>query len=272
MERKQTMLRNRIKEVLDGGGAALGTWVSMNSPENCEVAAAAGFDFVIIDAEHGNFGIEGAVDLIRAIEAGGATPVIRVLDSSPTTIQKSLEAGAPVVFVSEVQTGEEVARIVRCAKYPPAGRRGTSSYIRATMHGVLDWKEYREWTRDNVMVWVMIENNEAVEEIAAILAAGVDAICVGPTDLSMFMGLEGDEQHPAVLEAESRIVKLAVEKGLDVIADLDCMKAGDMESEDYLEAARIWEERGCRIMTVMNDRQVLGQTYQKIVGRFRESG
>ncbi len=112
------MLRNRIKEVLDGGGAALGTWVSMNSPENCEVAAAAGFDFVIIDAEHGNFGIEGAVDLIRAIEAGGATPVIRVLDSCWTTIPSSAGCSCTGRGAGAV-TGEAAVDREKLAMEPP---------------------------------------------------------------------------------------------------------------------------------------------------------
>ena len=134
------MLRNKIREVLDAGGTTIGTWINMKCPEACEAAAAAGFDFVIIDAEHGSFDIEGAIELIRAIEAGGATPVIRLLDSSPATIQKSLEAGAAVIFVSEVRTGEEVSQIVQSTKYPPAGQRGSSLFMRGTMHGVIDWK------------------------------------------------------------------------------------------------------------------------------------
>jgi len=265
------MLINKIREVLDAGGTTVGTWINMKSPEACEAAAAAGFDFVVLDAEHGGFDLEGAIELIRAVEAGGATPVIRLLDSSPATIQKALEAGAAVIFVSEVRTGEEVSKIVQSTKYPPAGRRGSSPFIRGTMHGVIDWKTYREWAKRNIMVWVMIENTEAVENIDSILASGVDAICVGPTDLSMFMGLEGDEQHPAVLKAESRIVKLAVDKGIDVIADLDCIKAGEIEPEEYMEAVRAWQKKGCRIMTMLNDRKCLTDAYKRVLAKYRES-
>ena len=265
------MLRNKIREVLDAGGTTIGTWINMKSPEACEMAAASGFDFVVIDAEHGSFAVEGAIELIRAIEAGGATPVIRLLDSSPATIQKSLEAGAAVIFVSEVKTGEEVSQIVQSAKYPPAGRRGSSPFIRSTMHGVIDWKAYREWAKKNIMVWVMIENNEAVENIDAILTSGIDAISVGPTDLSMFMGLEGDEQHPAVLKIEDRIVKLAVDKGIDVIADLDCIKPGEITPEEYMEAIKVWQKKGSRIMTLLNDRKCLSDTYKKMVTKYRES-
>ncbi len=102
------MLRNKVREVLDAGGRAIGTWVEMKNPEACEAAAASGFDFIVMDGEHGSFGVEGAVELIRAVEAGGSTPVLRLPDGSPTAIQKALEAGAVGIFISEVRTGEEV--------------------------------------------------------------------------------------------------------------------------------------------------------------------
>jgi 2-keto-3-deoxy-L-rhamnonate aldolase RhmA len=265
------MLRNRIREALDAGGTSVGTWVNMKCPDACEAAAAAGFDFVVLDGEHGGFDLEGAMELIRAVEAGGATPVLRLLDSSAATIQKALEAGAAGIFISEVRTGEEVSHIVQAAKYPPQGIRGSSPFIRATRHGIIDWDTYREWAEGNIMVWVMVENMEAVDNIEAILASGVDAICVGPYDLSMFMGLKGDFLHPDVVSIEDRIVKLAVSKGIDVVADLDCIKEGEAAPEEYVEAARAWEKRGCRIVTMLNDRKVLTDAYKRVMAKYRES-
>ena len=264
------MLRNRIKEVLDAGSVAFGTWINLKSPGVCEAAAASGFDFVCMDMEHGGFDLEGATELIRAVEAGGSTPVLRLLDSSSATIQKALEAGAVVIFVSEVRTGEEARRIVRAAKYPTFGIRGSSPYIRATMHGIIDWKEYVQWAEKNIMVWVMVENTDAVKDIDAILSSGVDAICVGPYDLSMFMGLKGDFRHPDVVAVEDRIVKLAVKRGIDVVADLDCIKEGEISPEEYLEAARAWRKKGGRIVTILNDCKVLTDTYKKMVAKCRE--
>ncbi len=149
------MLRNKVREVLDAGGMAIGTWVEMKNPEACEAAAASGFDFIVMDGEHGSFGVEGAVELIRAVEAGGSTPVLRLPDGSPTAIQKALEAGAVGIVISEVRTGEEVRQIVRATKYAPAGTRGTSPHIRATMHGALDWKEYAEWIEKTVSRYLL---------------------------------------------------------------------------------------------------------------------
>jgi len=286
------MLRNKAREVLDAGGMAIGTWVEMRNPEACEAAAAAGFDFIVMDGEHGGFGVEGAVELIRAVEAGGSTPVLRLPDSSRTAIQKALEAGAVGIFISEVRTGDEARHIVQATKYAPEGTRGTSPHIRATMHGTLDWKEYAEWIEKNVMVWVMIENTDAVKNIDSILDSGVDAIYLGAFDLAMSMGFKGNFTHPDVVEAQDRVLKLALSKGVDVAMNLDLASLGartgevalqEMDTlgqiaehrvpstpEEFLEAARIWRDKGCRIGTVLTDRQILTDTYRKITAKFRE--
>ncbi len=286
------MLRNKVKEVLDAGGMAIGTWIEMRNPEACEAAAASGFDFVVMDAEHGSFGIEGAVEMIRAVEAGGGTPVLRLPDSSPTAIQKALEAGAVGIFISEVRTGEEATQVVRAAKYAPAGTRGTSPHVRCTMHGARDWKEYAEWAEKNIMVWVMVENTDAVKNIDSILASGVDAIFIGAFDLSMSMGLKGNFTHPDVVEVQDRVVQLALSRGIDVAINLDLARLGTGETktvskdldqlgqiapdripstpEEFLEAARIERKKGCRIATVLSDRQILTDTYRKIAVKFQE--
>jgi 2-keto-3-deoxy-L-rhamnonate aldolase RhmA len=286
------MLRNKVKEVLDAGGMAIGTWVEMRNPEACEAAAASGFDFIVMDGEHGSFGVEGAVELIRAVEAGGSTPILRLPDSSPTAIQKALEAGAVGVFISEVRTGEEAAQIVRATKYAPAGTRGSSPHVRCTMHGARDWKEYAEWAKENLMVWVMIENTDAVKNIESILSSGVDAILIGSFDLSMSMGLEGNFTHPDVVEAQDRVVQLALSKGVDVAVNLDLASLGarvedidlramdqlgqiaqdrvPYEPEEFLEAARLWRDKGCRIATAQTDRQILTDTYRKLMAAFQK--
>jgi len=256
---------------LEAGGMAVGTWVVMKSSEACEAAAASGFDFVCMDSEHGSFDAEDAVEMIRAVEAGGATPVLRLPDSSPIPIQKALDAGAAVILVSEVRTGEEAAQIVRAAKYPPAGRRGVDPFVRSTKYGAIDWEEYTAWAEKNIMVWVMIENTEAVENIDSILSSGVDAVYVGPCDLAMSMGLGGDVTHPDVLSAQDRVAQLALSRGVDVVINLDCIKVGlaEAEPEEVLEAARAWRKKGCRLVTVLDDRKCLIDAYKKVLPKFK---
>ncbi len=207
-------MRNKIKEALETRGSALGTWVQMKSPEICEIASAAGFDFVIIDMEHGSFGLEGAVEMIRAVECKNASPVLRLPDSSPTGIKKALDTGAVGVIIPGISTGQEASQIVRAAKYEPAGFRGACPYIRATEHSLIDWKDYREWSDQNTMVWAIIENRKAVENIDAIASSGLDAVVLGAFDLSMNLGFNGDVNHPEVTEALERQELLKVIAGL----------------------------------------------------------
>jgi hypothetical protein len=160
------------------------------------------------------------------------------------------------------------------------------------MHGANDWKEYAEWAEKNIMVWVMIENTDAVKNIDAILSSGVDAVYLGAFDLSMSMGLKGNFTHPDVVEAQDRVLKLALSKGVDVAMNLDLANLGartgevalqEMDTlgqiaesrvpstpEEFLEAARIWRDKGCRIGTIQSDRQILTDTYRKIAVKLRE--
>lgn len=264
------MLKNKIKEVLEAGGMALGTWIEMKNPEACEAAAASGFDFVVIDAEHGDFGVEGAVEMIRAVEAGGATTVLRLPDGSPTGIQKALGAGAVGILIPEVRTGEEASQIVRAAKYAPAGTRGATAFVRCTMHGAIDWKVYSEWSERNTMVWVMVENTEAVKNIDSILSSGVDAISLGPYDLSVSMGLKGDFRHSDVVSVLDRVTQVASNRGVDVVFHLGYADFDVSTPEGLLETARSWKKKGCRIVTQLSDRQCLTDRYREVVAKFRE--
>ena len=100
----------RVEEALKSRGVAIGTWARMKCPEVCELIGAAGFDFVVIDTEHGSFGLEGAVEMIRAAEARGTVPIVRLPDNSPTSIKKILDAGAVGIFIPGIRTGEEAVR------------------------------------------------------------------------------------------------------------------------------------------------------------------
>ena len=249
-------MRNKIKEALETRGSALGTWVQMKSPEICEIASAAGFDFVIIDMEHGSFGLEGAVEMIRAVESKNAAPVLRLPDSSPTGIKKALDTGAVGVIIPGISTGQEASQIVRAAKYEPAGFRGACPYIRATDHSLIDWKDYREWSDQTTMVWAIIENRKAVENIDAITSSGLDAVVLGAFDLSMNLGFNGDVNHPEVIEALERVTEAATCNGIEVVTLVFSTDKGEI-----LESARMWNKKGSRIITALLDRWCLGTIY-----------
>ena len=116
--------RNRVKEALEQTGFAFGTFVQIASPENAEIAAASGFDFIILDMEHGSFGIESLVNMIRGVQIGGSTPVVRVPDHSETGIMKALDAGAVGLLIPGVSNAKQAQEVVRATRYAPVGHRG----------------------------------------------------------------------------------------------------------------------------------------------------
>src|SRR5215218_2010932 len=123
---------NKIRIALRDRSVAFGTWAQMNAPEFCEIAGRSGLDFVIVDMEHGAFGIDSAVNMIRAVEAGGAAPVIRVPDASRSGILKALEAGAVGLLVPNVDSKQMAEEIVAAARFAPRGTRGACPCTRAT--------------------------------------------------------------------------------------------------------------------------------------------
>jgi len=251
--------KNMIREALDKRNLAFGTWVQTKSPEACELAAAVGYDFVVIDMEHGSFGWDSAVDMIRAVEYGGATPVIRLPGDSMVDIKKALDAGALGIIVPRISTPEQVSQIVRAARYEPSGKRGACPVVRATSHGLLDWEQYSRWADENVMVWGIIETVEAVQNFVEIIAQGLDAISLGPFDLSMAMGLGGDTEHPDVKKEINRLAEISLKKGVDLVVVIFAL-----EPEVIYESAKFWKEKGCRLITTSSDRAILCHTHQKM--------
>lgn len=253
------IMRNRIREALDNRDMALGTWVQTRNPEACELAAAAGYDFVVIDMEHGSFGWDSVVQMIRAVESGSATAVIRLPGDSAVDIGKALDAGALGVIIPRINTADQASKVVQAARYEPSGKRGACPVVRATSHGLLEWKAYKEWADENVMIWAVIETVEAVQNIEDILDQGLDAILLGPFDLSMAMGLGGEAEHPDVKEALNRIADMALRKGVDWAVVLFAV-----EPEEIRASAQYWKEKGCRLLTTTSDRAILSHTHQKI--------
>lgn len=255
--------RFRVDEALKSRGLAIGTWARMKCPEVCELIGAAGFDFVVIDTEHGSFGFEGAVEMIRAAEARGTVPIVRLPDSSPALIKKILDAGAVGVFIPGIRTGEEAAEIVRAAKYPPAGTRSACPEIRATDSNFIDWKEYSEWSDQNTMVWLIIDTVDAVKNIDSIVASGIDAVAPAGFGLPKSMGLSPD--HPDALNTLNHIAEVAKRNGVSVIGDTGL---GIQTPLKMLESARAWKKKGARYMLFESDRRLLFESYKNIMSTF----
>jgi len=192
-------LRKRLKD----GELLLGTILSLNSPDVAEILSAIGFDWIFIDAEHSTLDPHDLKALFQAI--GESAPcVVRLPALDEIAVKKTLDAGAAGLLIPQVNTAEQVEQLVQWGRYHPEGSRGLG-FGRAQGYG-LKVGEYFENANEKVLLSVQAENMEAVKNIESIVQVpGLDAVVVGPLDLSTSMGLSGQVGHTDVKAAIQRV-------------------------------------------------------------------
>src|SRR5688572_9387077 len=191
--------QNTLKRKLAEGRTCLGLWVTLESPSITELAVRLGYDWVLIDAEHGHLGFKEIQDHVRLTRETDCTPLVRIQEVQQGLIKRVLDIGAEGIVVPQVYGPEEVARAVRFAKYPPWGIRGVGGE-RATGFG-LDIPAYTAAANRETLVIPLMEMVEAGERIEAILdVPGVDAVYFGPSDYSSSAGFLGQWEGPGVAE------------------------------------------------------------------------
>jgi 2-keto-3-deoxy-L-rhamnonate aldolase RhmA len=191
--------RNTLKRKLDEGRPCLGLWVTLESPSITELAVRLGYDWVLVDAEHGHLGFKEIQDHVRLCHQTDCTPLVRIQEVQQGLIKRVLDIGADGIIVPQVYGPEEVARAVRFAKYPPWGIRGVGGE-RASGFG-LEIPAYTAAANQETMVIPLMETVEAGERIEAILdVPGVDAVYFGPSDYSSSSGFLGQWEGPGVAE------------------------------------------------------------------------
>jgi 4-hydroxy-2-oxoheptanedioate aldolase len=243
-------------------GPAIGTWSQIASAEVVDIVGASGFDFTIVDAEHGAFGLETAENLVRACDAAGLAPLVRVPTNETWLITKALDIGAAGVVVPKIASRADAERAVAASRYGPAGTRGACPCIRAGDHFVRDWAAF---ARDAAGVLALIEMPEAVEAVEAIAAvAGLQGLVCGPFDLSVAMGLDGATGHPRVVEALDRVTEVAARAGLPLVMPIFHPDAADCRA-----AMERWTSRGVRLFTVGTDKLLLADHCARYVAALR---
>jgi len=208
---------NKLKKALQEGKAVLGPFMKLSDPAVVEIFGHAGFDFVIIDLEHGPLSIETAQNMVRAAEIADITPIIRVSENDPAQISRALDIGAQGVQIPHITTSTEANTAIKAAKFSPLGERGVCRFVRAASYSAMDRNDYFSSANDNTLVIAMIEGTEGIQNIDEILATpGIDVIFIGPYDLSQSLGLLGQVSHPRVFEELERVADKAKAQGLAV--------------------------------------------------------
>jgi 4-hydroxy-2-oxoheptanedioate aldolase len=183
VRRVTTTLKARLK----AGEKLLGAWTMTDSPDNAEVMAQSGLDFLLMDHEHGQAMIPDAIAQLRAIKGTRCAGLMRVPWNDAVYIKRVLDAGIQGVMVPQVNTPEQARAVVAACRYPPLGMRGAAGGTRATAYGAD--MSYYDRAADETLIIVQIETREAVENTAAIAAIdGIDMIFIGPRDLSAYLG------------------------------------------------------------------------------------
>lgn len=207
------MLASEIKKKLRAGQVTLGSWMSMAHPSIAEILGAAGYEWVVIETEHTAIDNSEVLRLLIAIEHAGAVPLVRLAWVDPIQCKAVLDSGAAGVLVPMVNTREEAELAVKMVKYPPLGYRGVG-LARAQGYGE-KFAEYVKDANDSTLLIVQIEHKDAVANIEEILdVPGIDGTFIGPYDLSMSMGLPGQLEHPAIVEARRKVLDATKRRGL----------------------------------------------------------
>lgn len=250
------MMENSLKDRLVAGRTVVGSLVYVPSARLTEIVALGGFDFVLIDMEHGPIDIGVAEEMVRAAELAGAAPMIRVTHNSPHLILRALDIGARGVHVPEINTAAEARRAAASCRYGPEGSRGMAG-VRAAGYGFGEpLAEYAARANREVLLVAHIESKQAVDSLDELLQErGIDVFYLGPEDIANSLGIPGQSKDP-------RVVRL-VEDGIRRVAAAGrvagCIAADVATARRYIElGARYIATHALRFM-VQGSRQFLSE-------------
>ncbi len=237
-----------------------GTFSKSSDPAFIEIMGHAGFDFVVLDLEHGPNTVQSLQNLIRAAAVTDLFPIVRVKAQNPSHISEVLDVGAGGIQVPNIGGREDVERVVRAARFAPLGMRGVCRFVRAADYSSLDRYDY--FARSNqTLIILQVEGAEAVGNIRDILSVpGVDVVFIGPYDLSQSLGVPGNVDDPRVTEAMKRIVEECLRRNVVVGTFVDT-----------IEAARKWRAAGVKYLCYSVDVGLFTEKCREIISSLRRN-
>lgn len=251
---------NTFKQRLQSGEAQIGLWLGLADPYCAELAANAGFDWLLIDGEHAPNDLRGLLGQLQAVAPYASQPVIRPVIGDTALIKQLLDIGAQTLLVPMVESAEQARELVRAMHYPPHGVRGVGSALaRASRWNSIPG--YLDKADEQMCLLVQIENLDGLAKLDEIVAVeGVDGVFIGPADLSASMGHRGNPGHPDVQAAiEDAIVRIG-----------KAGKAAGILSADQ-SLARRYLELGAKFVAVGVDTTVLMRGLQTLAAAFKNA-
>lgn len=249
------MRQNLLKKKLQSGQVVTGPFLKLTDPAIVEIAGLAGFDFVIIDTEHGPINIQSAQNLIRAADARDIIPVIRVSKNEPELILQALDIGAQAVQIPQICSKADALRAVESSKFYPIGKRGLCRFVRASGYSSAESSEYFSAANKETLLIVHIEGTEGIENLADILEVeGIDVIFLGPYDLSQSCGVPGQVNHPEVNQKMQEAVRVSGKSKVVVGTFVDSV-----------EDAQKWVKAGVQYISYSVDTGIIYNAFSTIV-------
>ena len=251
-------LKNKFRSRLLAGEVMTGLWVGLANPYTSEMAALAGFDWLLLDAEHSPNDLHTILAQLQAIAPYRSHPVVRPPDDDIVRIKQYLDIGVRNLLIPMVDTSDQANALVRAIHYPPTGIRGVG-HILGRASGWGSQKDYLTDADENICLMVQVETLQGIENLDAIAATdGIDGVFIGPADLSAAMGHLGEPSHPEVVtcigEAINRINAAGKVPGI--------VTADEKEARQYID-------QGCRFVGVGVDTLLLMNALQTLARRFQ---
>lgn len=252
------MPRNHFKAALAAGQIQYGLWLGLAETYSAEVCAGAGFDWLLIDAEHGPNELRSILAQLQAIAPYASQPVVRPPQGDTVLIKQLLDTGVQTLLIPMVDTPEQARELVRAMRYPPLGIRGVGSVLaRASRWGRVE--DYLERANQEVCLLVQVETCLGMSNLDAILAEeGVDGVFFGAVDLAASMGYLGQASHPEVVAAICSGLQRTRTAG---------KRGGVLSSDETL--IRIYQEAGANFLAVGVDVLLLAQACNTLLQRYR---
>ncbi len=240
------MKTNALKAKLKEGQVCFGTFIRLG-PAAVEILGHAGWDFVVIDMEHGVFDFTNVEHMVRAARCAGITSLVRVPEPTPSCIMRVVDAGAEGVQIPQVDSAALARMVSRAARYFPLGNRGLCSYVRAAGYSAIPPEEHMATSNREVLTVIHIEGEAAATHIREIVETpGIDVIFLGPWDLSQSLGVPGRTKDPRVTEVMEKVIAACRERKVPVGTFV-------REAED----ARRWLDLGIQYMMLSTDAGLL---------------
>jgi len=249
-----------FEEKLKNGGAVFGPFINTIDPAFVESIGHTGFDFVVLDLEHGPASLDQLQNLIRAADVSGTFPVVRTPPGNLHAIGAVQDVGARGVLIPQIINSEDVRKVVKSTRFHPKGERGVSGVVRAAKYSAMKSEDYFTMSNKNLLI-IQLEGKEAIDNIDAILEVpDIDILFIGPYDLSQSLGVPGQVNHPKVIETIYQAVQKIRSKGLI---------AGTFVSS--VEGAKKWVDAGVQFIGYSVDILIFAEASKNIIKQLQEN-